>query len=249
MALLAPLVLGLVTSCSTPPVPEPTRVSPTISESGSAKVVSVPAGTVVATGRFVQGVTGTVRIVSLGNGDYSVRLSDLRGAKAPQLRVKLGAGTKTFNCAGVSGTNLDIGAVTSSPSQEIRLHRGYAPHADDDPSFLHALALSNTTDQFNGQHCESHTYALAPLTWTMPDLRPDLQVRNGPPRSGAAGSVDLHGGEPVRYHVSKNDTFTAIAARFNITVDDLYYLNPQRGVGADPQAKTGETLNLDRRAR
>ena len=66
------------------------------------------------------------------------------------------------------------------------------------------------------------------------------------------GRLTLQGGIPLafsNYEVASNDTMQAIANRLNISVHDIFYLNPQRGIGDDPEAKRGETLNLTRATR
>jgi LysM repeat protein len=64
------------------------------------------------------------------------------------------------------------------------------------------------------------------------------------------GTVTLVDGEPGSYTVAQGDTIAAIAERFGLSQDDLFYLNPRRSPNPeDSTAFTGEMLNLSRTTR
>ncbi|MGO4595073.1 hypothetical protein AB4Z18_14755 [Leifsonia sp. 2TAF2] len=70
-------------------------------------------------------------------------------------------------------------------------------------------------------------YAAAPITWTIPDFYPGLTLKDSGPRPFARGTVISYEGQPAGYTVWGNDNSQAVAARFGITLDQLFYLNPQ----------------------
>lgn len=248
--LTSALVGNVLAGCSSNSVPivRPTTSATSVPRPTTTALV-VPAGTVVATGQFQGRASGHVQVVSNGDGDYTVELRNLQSKVTAHTRVALARDSRVFNCADVDGMNLDLGGLYRSATQDLVLHKGYAPHADSDPSFLKSLAIKNDTDQLPLPDCVHHTFATARLTWTMPDMRPTLHVLDHAAAPGAEGRVVARAGTPVSYEVTADDTLAAIAKRFNVSVDDLFYLNPQRSRGESRTAYIGETLNLDRSSR
>jgi hypothetical protein len=122
---------------------------------------------------------------------------------------------------------------------------GTGPLAQN-PSFYTDLILVQTVYPFvNG--CVGQLVAYAPLRWSIGDLRPGLHVADSGPRIGAEGQPTTAAGQPVSYTVVSGDTLGAIAARFGITIDDLFYLNPTRSPNPEiPDAITSEVLNLSK---
>ena len=62
-------------------------------------------------------------------------------------------------------------------------------------------------------------------------------------------SVVENASGPARYEVAGGDVLAEIAARFGISVADLFYLNPARGKGQEPVVYAGEVFNLDKDGR
>ena len=83
----------------------------------------------------------------------------------------------------------------------------------------------------------------------MPDLRPDLTVVDNGATGGAMGPVAQNSDGPATYEVVDGDVLDEIAARFGITVLDLFYLNPARDKGQQRLAFVGELFNLDKARR
>jgi hypothetical protein len=139
------------------------------------------------------------------------------------------------------------GHLTLAPEMSIAL--GFDDLTYGNPSYLDTVVLTlNAVEPRTG--CFYPVVALAPLTWTMPDLRPDTRVVDSGETGGATGVATDTEGRPVSYTVAPNDLLPEIAARFGITVDDLLYLNPARNPPGDPRwAHLDEVLNLDKSSR
>ena len=82
-------------------------------------------------------------------------------------------------------------------------------------------------------------------------MRPGLSVRDSGAATGAMGTVRVDGDDrPGAYTVAQGDSLSAIAQRFGIALDDLFYLNPRRSPNPEAaEAFTGEVLNLSRENR
>jgi len=114
------------------------------------------------------------------------------------------------------------------------------------PSFFTDLAITQQSTPASTS-CPVRIVGIAPLKWTIGDTRPEIQVADHGSRPGAEGSVESASGRPTAYTVAANDNLTAIAARFGVSISDLFYLNPARE--PNPQslyARAGEVLNLSK---
>jgi hypothetical protein len=95
-----------------------------------------------------------------------------------------------------------------------------------------------------------HVLAVAPLTWHVPNPRPDLHITVGPAHPYAYGTViDDATGTPRQYLVAHGDRAIVVAARLGITVADLHWLNPDAGFHERDQLGERDLLNLDPMAR
>lgn len=112
-----------------------------------------------------------------------------------------------------------------------------------DPSWIRSATIWAPAE--NGLPFGS-ALGVAPLAWSLPDMRPDLDVQDSGSLPAAAGEVFLDDGAPSAYIVATGDVLSDIAERFGVDVDDVAWLNPGRG---DGYARAGETLNLSRVAR
>ena len=72
---------------------------------------------------------------------------------------------------------------------------------------------------------------------------PGLAVKDSGPRPYARGTVTSYNGQPASYEVWGNDNSQAVAARFGLTQDELFYLNPQLRRG-DTELLRDTHLNL-----
>ncbi len=238
---------GASPSASSAAIPSPSTTLP-----------SIPDGTVVATGAFAgHGVSGTADMVVDGG---TVRL-DLTGLVLPDSRdygVELLSEPPVDSACSGEHWEYDIGDVASS----IPLH-GDAGSLVSDPSFIAGVQLQPNWEGWKNDYpsClpEPGGYpivAYAPLTWTMPDLRPDLHPVDSGPRTGATGEVKLGAtGIMNQYWIAPGDDFAGIAARFGIAPADLVYLNPVGrwtgdGFGGDgTNIEAGCTLNVSKQVR
>lgn len=233
----------LLTGCSPlqglDPVP-PDAVSQTMPTAVSDNR-AMPEG-IVATGTFVSpdgSTSGGIEVVVDG-GDARVELLDFTTSH-PRLTASASLWLREDDpCA--DGGGLSFGDF--APDEiEMVLPQGYL-HGDwtaIDEIDLTVFAPADTTE------CINTIVARAPLVWTVPPLRTGLAtLTDAGPRGGATGEVETAGGTPVSYRVAANDLAEEVAARFGITVDDLFYLNEQRlPAPYDPQLYVDEVLNLD----
>lgn len=215
---------------------------------GAAPRPALDAGEVVATGTLAGDATGTVTIRATGDGGFGVRIDDLETELGGLLSAHLS--TKPFipgvYCASSRAGFHAFGDFAPAPTYSFTLYGfGHGDSSWPDPAFLDDLVLTRSGEPL--EDCFYAVAAVAPLHWTLPDMRPGLVVTDAGPAGGARGPVTLSEGDPVAYAVVDDDRLPAIATRFGITLDDLLYLNPARAVpGDDPAlAYIGEVLNLD----
>jgi LysM repeat protein len=111
-----------------------------------------------------------------------------------------------------------------------------------------------------------------PSSWTSPDIpnkitglhlrlllepdgsRPDLLdptfFTTVVVTAGAMGTVtNGANGSPSRYLIASGDTLAQVSKRFDLTLDDVYYLNPTRLSTQSTQINAGDDLNLSASAR
>jgi hypothetical protein len=118
---------------------------------------------------------------------------------------------------------------------------------DGDPTFLRTVLVKLYDPEAFADGCYVPVLSSAVLSWTLPDMRPGLVVVDSGKTGGATGEVTIVDGEPVSYTVAPNDMATEVAARFGITVDDLFYLNPVRTTFIKyPLLQLGEVLNISK---
>lgn len=250
---LAVAVLVVVAGCTGPAEPRVPPEASTTAPTESAAPAAAPrptldGGKVVATGTLAGDVAGTVTITATGDDGFGVRIDDLETELDGTLSAYLS--TEPFvpdeYCASRRAGLHGFGDFAPTPTYSFAL--GGFGHGDSswpDPGYLDDVVLTRSGAPL--EDCFYAVAAVAPLTWTMPDMRPGLVVTDAGSTGGARGDVEVSDGVPIDYAVVDDDRLAEIAARFGITLDDLLYLNPARVVpGDDPAlAYVGETLNLD----
>jgi len=225
---------------------KPTDVAPSAS-------IALDAGTVVATGRLtsVDGLTsGDVTVQADGSRQFEYRITDLTTPVTDTVSINFSTQpfTEEAYCAGgftiLSKEQFDLAGrsiVSDTDWYDLMLVG---------PDYLDTLVLTSSTGDTPKTGCFYPVIATAPLTWTLPDPRPDIVVVDGGATGGAMGPVAQADGEPATYEVVADDQLPEIAARFGITLQDLHYLNPARSPSPlDPVAYVGELFNLSKSGR
>jgi hypothetical protein len=229
-------------SAASHPVPTPTATQ------HAASTPTIPAGTVVATGTLTSwnhSVSGAVVVTRDAGGDWAVTFPGFSSSAGDQLDVFLSteAIAGDARCDGSVLPTFDPGAAPSATAPAI-LHDDRTVFIHDDPTFLKDVVLG--TESAATTACARPVEAVAPLTWTMPDMDPDLKVVDRGPTGGARGTVVTKDGAPWSYTVVTNDLLPDVARRFGLTPSEIFYLNPARTHNQNPILFIGEVLNLSR---
>jgi len=207
-------------------------------------------GTVVATGDFGTAglVRGSVRVVKTAS-DFELQLDDFEAPAGDELHI---AARKTrpgcYDSWGVGFGDPSTWTSPDIPDKLIGLHLVLLLEPDGshpdllDPTFFTAIAV---TAPRASDGCALTTDGAAQLTWSIPPLRQPPHPVDSGSTVGASGTVtDGANGSPRRYLIASGDTLDRISTRFNITLDDLYYLNPTRLTTSSSRINAGDELNL-----
>lgn len=260
-----PLVLALfggaafvLAGCTpSPPNPNDATPRPTATSSRDAfddgqviDLLPISDGAVAATGTFDASgpIRGSITVVKEGD-DYRLNLTGFRApVDVDFILTSQGAATGQgcYDRWGIGfGEPTTWSGKNDIPGRSIGLHIGYMLDPDGkhpdlvDPTFLDTVAVTST--QSNGT-CVLTTLGTATLTWVGPTLRAELHASDAGPAAGAQGSVSADGG---LYTVAAGDTIANIAGRFELSAEDLRYLNPISGfAGGDTTIYPGQVLNL-----
>ncbi|MFC5930046.1 LysM domain-containing protein [Cryobacterium melibiosiphilum] len=260
VALGAALVL---TGCAAISVSAPEATSTTDAATDTtAQPATLAPGQVIGTGAFASADGDTTGVLTISaatgtegfggtegfatdEGYFTMRLTDFTSDEPGPLTLLLGppsvtADTECFD----SGRRFSAGEVSTEPTQDFVLG-----DETGDPSHFGNAVLTRPNVPGDTE-CLASVAAVAPLVWTLPDLRSGLDPTDAGSRTHAAGTVALTDGVPTSYGVAPDDALEVIAERFGVTVDDIFYLNPGRSPNPrDPVVYAGETLNLDRARR
>jgi hypothetical protein len=235
--LLAALLL--VTGCAATPAPHaaphsaktvvgashPTSAaaSPSAaSELADAFLYLPPAGTVMGTGTLapVNGqASGEVAVSVATDLRFQVSITGFATSAGPGLTVAL-----SVDRFGVTAGEPIVPAV-DDPVGTLEATSGDAVLPFDSSGRRDRGNLS----YFNSVELVSDgtVIAAAPIAWSIPDFYPGLTLKDSGPAPYARGTVTSYAGQPASYAVWGNDNSQAVATRFGITQDQLFYLNPQ----------------------
>ncbi len=181
-----------------------------------------PAGTVLGTGRLV-GVDGQA------SGDVTVSVaSDLRfQVTIARFATNAGAGLTVALSVDRFGSEAGlptvpavddpVGTLQATSGDQVLPFDSSGRRDRGDLSYFNSVELVSDGD----------VVAEAPITWSIPDFYPGLVLEDSGPAPYAGGTVTSYGGQPASYAVRGDDNSQAVATRFGITLDQLFYLNPQ----------------------
>jgi hypothetical protein len=254
--LIAPVVaLALLSGCTvvTPAVTEP-DTAPVNGESStmSRAPIRLDNGTVVATGELVSVdnlTSGDVSIVAVAGGEFQLEVDNFVSPPGTDLIANLSAEPFT-EAAYCDGGFMMLMLNDFSPATSVSTDIPFGEITLGNPDFLDSLVITLNDPDAPRTGCFYSVLATAEVNWTMPDLRPDLAVKDSGPTGGASGPV-TEGDHGIGSYevVDGGDVLDEIAARFGISVLDLMYLNPARDKGQQRLAFAGEIFNLDKAGR
>ena len=138
------------------------------------------------------------------------------------------------------GYGIFTGGSGTSDSGDLSILSG-------DPSGIDQVVLVTIpAEPFTAEmSCLATVVARADIDWTFPPLRGYLDLVDSGATGGARGDAETIDGRPAAYTVAPGDLIEEVAARFGISVDDLFYLNNSRQPNAQQQTlRVGERLNL-----
>jgi hypothetical protein len=236
------------------PSGEPTQQAATAAPADAAlpapSVATVPAGTVVSESD-VRSPLGSVafhyRVVADGSNGYDIEYSGFTSTLPVPVSVtlidippKVGDGMTSSGVGSVL-----LGGPTTSPAS------GRVALGTSQPSYLGTIVTYSSATSADGVPLEigpGKVLAVSSVGWSIPPRETNIAPVDSGPASLAAGQVGstTDSGAPRRYVVAPNDAIAEVAARFDISVAALIYLNAGLQVlGDDQRLFEGTTLNLD----
>jgi hypothetical protein len=246
--LVAVVALALLSGCTvvTPAAPEPDTAPPSGESSTLSRApLRLANGSVVATGELVSVdnlTSGDVSIVAAARGEFRLEVEDFVSPPGPDLIANLSAEPFT-EAAYCDGGFMMLVLNDFTPATSVTTDIPFGEITLGNPDFLDSLVITLNDANAPRTGCFYSVLATAELSWTMPDLRPDIAVKDSGPTGGASGPVTEGDNGIGGYEVVE------IAARFGISVLDLMYLNPARDKGQQRLAFAGEIFNLDKAGR
>ncbi len=187
------------------------------------------------------GTTSATFTVSRQPGRTVFALSDLHTDVAGEIDFSLSPYGPDATCP-ADMWNVSNGSVTPSTMSWTIPDGIPGSPFDPDPTYLESAVLAHTGNSSDAHGCVDSVVAIGVLHWTIPGALTHLDVIDHGSEPHARGAVTVKHGHPDVYTIASDDTVTAIVARFGITQDELYYLNPF-GPQA-PNIEAGDRINL-----
>lgn len=212
--------------------PSPTPTVP-VSDDRMRALIDAVTGTGTLTGP----ITGSFTITT-EYGSPVLHLSDLQVGASTARQVVVAVDLASATCS-ANRVGTVAGSITTATRQTVDLQDSSA-QTFSDLSYMKALAI---WPQDKG--CVADEVSAGTITWRLPAGIRSLAETDLGARAAARGRVTEQSGRPVRYRVVADDQIATVAARFDLTVDELLYLNPLRDRGDDQRLYVGETLNLN----
>ncbi|PPH26876.1 hypothetical protein [Rathayibacter sp. AY1F9] len=234
--------LAVVTGCTAQPAP-PTPPPATNTDDGFTSPLTGDLGVATFTGN--DGTTGAVQL-SAADGRLALTSDELviPAASSGSVAVMgaldpIGADTTCFD------VDFPMRLADAESGKPYKAWRNLAEFRGD-PTAIDQLVL--TTRPQDDPDCSTRILAIADVQWNVQPQRSTLVARDAGPRAAARGEVSSTDGVLTSYAVARNDLAEDVAARFGMTADDLFYLNPFR-FPSDEILRVGEELNLTVAAR
>lgn len=234
----------LLAGCSASSGPPTTAIAPSPQADEAMTDVSgdswpeLPEG-VLATGTFEGAAQGSVKLLNNGDGMLTVRVESFAidldrysGVTAVPYPTYPDQRCGSRSVAWAFGYEQE-GVVPEIYESRVPLD-GFA----GDPSLIRELIIRDFDAPDGFDECAAVPAARAPLDWSYEPLRAGLVGVDTGATGGARGEPKLQDDIVVGYTVAADDLVEEVAARFQLTADDVRYLNPELG----PKLRTGETI-------
>jgi hypothetical protein len=202
----------------------------------------------VATFAGSDGTAGTVRL-SAADGRLALASDELEIPAATASSSGFVAIMAALDPVDAGATCFDVDfPMYLADAESGKPYKAWRNLADvhGDPTAIDQLVI--TTQHQSELDCATKIIAVADVQWSVKPQRSDLVAQDAGPRAAARGETTSTDGVPTSYMVARNDLAEDVAARFGMTADDLFYLNPFR-FPSDEILRVGEELNLSVAAR
>jgi hypothetical protein len=183
-------------------------------------------------------ISGTV-VVTAGGGGFDVALKDFNSDVPGGVQLYFSPWSETTTCL-ADMYSFSFGNL-STDSDQLGLSLGDRDFSRDDPSYyLTAVITASTPGTTDPDGCALTPRAVGTITWDVPDTRPGLLAVDTGIGVGAGGTTATADAAALSYRAVTGDTLNDIADRFDITLDDVGFLNPL----TSRQRQAGDDLNL-----
>lgn len=234
--------LVVVTGCTAQPAP-PTPPPATNTDDGFAASLAGDLGVATFTGS--DGTTGAVQL-SAADGRLTLASDELVIPAAPSGSVAVMGALDPIDADAICfDVDSPMRLANAESGKPYKAWRNLAEFRGD-PTAIDQLVL--TTRPQDDPDCSTRILAIADVQWNVQPQRSTLVARDAGPRAAARGEVSSTDGKPASYAVARKDLAEDVAARFGMTADDLFDLNPFR-FPSDEILRVGEELNLTVAAR
>jgi hypothetical protein len=241
-------LMQTITEHAEKPTPTPTQ-SAAVVATQPENIVTIPNG-VIGTGTVRSSDGKTTGQLTITKTDHAILLGlkHFNSTDRDQLSLAFADSVISANQCPDDKFQFAFGDPVGTHDATISEDMGLDPRSAD-PTFLKTFMVLRYPDssmaKVNG--CLEPIVARALIKWTVPDTHPNLVLKDSGAQPAANGLVTTRGGTPFSYTTASGDTWSAIAARFGITANDLTYLNPIRyGNNSPGVAYFGQVLNLSK---
>lgn len=199
----------------------------------SAADITVPVGFHAGDGTVSTrdgAVVGTILITATVHGGFRIALTNYRAIKAREVHVFASPlpVDPTQTCFLDGPEQRDLGTIhttrVSRTPSSILLSADASAFVRGDPTFFKGLVFVDPNAA--SISCALPVATTSSLVWRLPDMNPGFEVVDGGIRPGADGFVVDDPRHPDTYTAATGDNVATIAARFQVTVEDLRWLNP-----------------------